>query len=246
MDTTRLNFCFLSGLPRTGSTVLSAILSQNPLLHAGQASPVCQLMWDAQVSCETTANELLAASRRLDFQQEYISAIPHLFYAGTTATTVVDKHRSWPLPGNMAMIRRYITDTPRVIVMTRPLDEITASFIDIYRNNGRSITEAELLVDHSEPIMRAHDGVEWAKLTNEGEFLFVEYGQFMEYPEDTMDAIYQFCGLEPFNHTFDNIVCLHPETDSSYGLDGLHAVRPQLGYRQPAAVGAARYPGPGI
>jgi hypothetical protein len=141
------------------------------------------------------------------------------------------------MPDNMMLIRRYITDTPRVIVMTRPLDEIVASFIDIYRSNGKSITEAELLTDHSEPIMRSHDGVEWAKLTNEGEFLFVEYDEFMEHPEGTMDAIYQFWGLEPFNHTFSNIVCSYPESDLPHGLGGLHTVRPQLGHRQLAAVG---------
>jgi sulfotransferase len=31
---------FISGLPRAGSTLLAAILSQNPVLHAGITSPM--------------------------------------------------------------------------------------------------------------------------------------------------------------------------------------------------------------
>ncbi len=40
------NFYFISGLPRTGSTLLSSILYQNPLIHTEGNSALCQLMWD--------------------------------------------------------------------------------------------------------------------------------------------------------------------------------------------------------
>ena len=36
-------FHFISGLPRSGSTMLSAILRQNPRFHAGMSSPVASL-----------------------------------------------------------------------------------------------------------------------------------------------------------------------------------------------------------
>ncbi|MBD2040099.1 sulfotransferase, partial [Microcoleus sp. FACHB-672] len=35
---------FISGLPRSGSTLLSAILRQNPRFHAGMTSPVGALV----------------------------------------------------------------------------------------------------------------------------------------------------------------------------------------------------------
>ncbi len=34
------NFHFISGLPRSGSTLLAALLRQNPRFHAGMTSPV--------------------------------------------------------------------------------------------------------------------------------------------------------------------------------------------------------------
>lgn len=35
---------FISGLPRSGSTLLSAILTQHPDVHAGMSSPVASLI----------------------------------------------------------------------------------------------------------------------------------------------------------------------------------------------------------
>ncbi|MBU6418016.1 MAG: sulfotransferase, partial [Xanthomonadaceae bacterium] len=37
-------FHFISGLPRSGSTLLAAILRQNPRFHAGMTSPVADIM----------------------------------------------------------------------------------------------------------------------------------------------------------------------------------------------------------
>ena len=39
---------FLSGLPRSGSTLLGALLKQNPKLHSGMSSPVGGLVGRVQ------------------------------------------------------------------------------------------------------------------------------------------------------------------------------------------------------
>ena len=106
------NFIGLSGLPRTGSTLLSAILSQNPEIHAEGNSAVCQLMWDAQCSINGTANQQLIASDRLDTGIEIIKNIPNIYYKDITASTVIDKCRSWTLPDNMAMLNKYFEHKP--------------------------------------------------------------------------------------------------------------------------------------
>ena len=40
-----MNFYFDCGLPRSGSTLLTALLNQNPFIHAGTLSPVFELMY---------------------------------------------------------------------------------------------------------------------------------------------------------------------------------------------------------
>jgi sulfotransferase len=226
-----MTFVALSGLPRTGSTLLSAILSQNPEIHAEGNSAVCQLMWDMQQSCEITAAQQLQANNRQADQDALVAAIPAIYYRSVKAQHIVDKCRSWTLPDNMAMMRRYITDDPKVIVMTRPLDEIVASFVRLRKANGWEDPEAGLLDPMSEPIMRSQFGVDHARATNTGEFLFIQYADLVSDPQAVIDKIYSFCEWELFTHDFENVTNKHPEDDSVYGLLGMHDVRPTVSLR---------------
>jgi len=227
-----MTFVALSGLPRTGSTLLSAILSQNPEIHAEGNSAVCQLMWDMQVSCEFNAVEQLKANRRLEDQDALISSIPAIYYRNVKSTHIVDKCRSWTLPPNMEMIRRYITNDPKVIVLTRPIDEIVQSFVRLRKENGwTGNLEEGLLEPGSEPIMRSLDGVTLAKESNSGEFLFIEYADLISDTDEVLSKIYKFCDFEPFTHDLTNIVNMHPEDDSVYGLAGQHEIRNTISVR---------------
>jgi sulfotransferase len=228
-----MSFIALSGLPRTGSTLLSAILDQNPDIHAEGNSAVCQLMWDMQQSCEGAASEQLQANNRQATQDHLVRAIPAIYYKDTTATYIFDKCRSWTLPANMNMLRRYVTDNPKVIVLTRPVDEIVQSFVQLRKANGwTGDLESGLLIPDSEPIMRSLSGVKWAQENNNGEFLFIEYADLVANTQGVIDSIYEFCGFDSFAHDFDMIVNNHPENDSVYGLIGQHDIRSNIGLRK--------------
>ena len=231
-----MSFIALSGLPRTGSTLLSAILDQNPEIHAEGNSAVCQLMWDMQVSCETVASEQLTANNRQATQDSRVSAIPAIYYRNTKATHIVDKCRSWTLPANMDMLKRYVRDDPKVIVLTRPIDEIVQSFVELRKANGwQGDVESDLLIPDSEPIMRSLNGVKWAQENNNGEFLFIEYADFVADTQGVIGSIYEFCGFDSFAHDFDMIVNNHPENDSIYGLIGQHDIRSNISLRKALA-----------
>jgi sulfotransferase len=226
------NFVGLSGLPRTGSTLLSSILSQNPEIHAEGNSAVCQLMWDMQCSVYRSCNEQLTASNRIDTGIELIKNIPNVYYEDVTASTVIDKCRSWTLPDNVKMLNKYFEHKPKIIVLERPLVEIVQSFVALRQaNNWQGDLEQGLLDDWSEPIMRSYEGVKWAKANNNGEFLFVQYDDLLNNTKSTIDKLYEFCELESFEHDFNNIVNKHPENDEVYGMLGQHDVRPTIAKR---------------
>ena len=220
---------FLSGLPRTGSTLLSSILSQNPEIYAGGNSSVCQLMWDMQVSCETTASEQLLANNKINIKNDLIKAIPYIYYKDVNQKYIIDKCRSWTLPANLELIKNYITPTPKIIVLTRDIDEIVESFVKLRKNSGwtKNLKE-DLLVEGSEPIMRSLNGVKYAKENNNGEFLFIDYHEFISSPKDTINSIYDFFEIERYPHYFKNIVNLYPENDEVYGLKGMHDIKPNI------------------
>ncbi len=221
-------FVALSGLPRTGSTLLSAILSQNPEIHAEGNSAVCQLMWDMQQSVFNS--EQMKASRK-DLTNQLVSPIPHTYYSDVAKPIVVDKCRSWTLPANMQMLNRYFDNAPKVIVLVRPMVEIVASFMSLRKANGWQDLEAGLLDDGSEPIMRSLAGVEWARKNNNGEFLFVTYDELVDDTQATLERIYKHCNWKSFDHNLDEIVNTHKENDDVYNLAGQHDVRPQISRR---------------
>jgi sulfotransferase len=223
---------FLSGLPRAGSTMLSSILGENPLIHAEGNSAVCQLMWDMSVSCETNSQEQLIANNRFDTQIQLVSEIPQIYYQNIDRPIVVDKCRSWTLESNLRMIKEYICPNPKIIVLTRPIDEIVQSFIRLGIENNKVFKSKELLSPGSEPIMRSLQGVDWAKKNNAGEFLFVEYSDLVSYTKEVIASIYSFCEWDYFEHDLSNIVNRSPENDSVYGLLGMHEVRSSPCFRQ--------------
>tara|TARA_Y100001951_G_C11210849_1_gene222865 strand:+ start:182 stop:775 length:594 start_codon:yes stop_codon:yes gene_type:complete len=197
-------------------------------------------MWDVQVSCEDAASEQLAASNRTDFQDDLLSRIPDLYYRHVSEPTVVDKCMVWTLPANFDLIKRYITPDPKIVVTTRPLDEIVESFENVYRRAGLELDVSILWIEGTAPVMRSDEGVRWARENNSGEFLFVEYADFMADPAATLERVYDHYGLPVFDHDFDNIMCRNQENESVHGVPGLHTVRQELGIRSALTLAAAR------
>jgi hypothetical protein len=184
-------------------------------------------MWDVQVSCWNSEQ----LKNTLDIETKLISSIPKIFYDGIDKN-IIDKCRSWTLQPNLELIKKYITDTPKIIVMTRPIIDIVKSFVFIRQMNGWDNPEFGLLDDGSEPIMRSLDGVNHAKNINTGEFLFVEYNELIDCPKETIDKIYDFCEWEKFNHNFSNIINHYPENDMALNMAGLHDIRKEIGRRK--------------
>ena len=224
----------LSGLPRTGSTLLSALLSQNPAIHAEGNSGLCQIMWDTQRSCNHFAREELEANNRLYSVNDIVSQLPHSYYKRNSPEEkiVVDKCRTWLLPSNIKMLDNFVDENTKVVVLVRPIIEIVRSFVKVLKVNGRYTKEEEreLLVPASDPLMRPLVALLEAQKDTSGRFLFVPYKSLVEDTAQTLKGIYDFCGWEQFIHNTNNVKPKYPENDSAYYLKGLHTVRKKVAY----------------
>jgi hypothetical protein len=166
-----------------------------------------------------------------DLKDKLISKLPDTFYEDASGF-IIDKCRSWTLQPNLDLIYKYITETPKIIVMTRPVIEIVKSFVFIRQMNGWDNPEEGLLDEGSEPIMRSLAGVNYAKEINTGQFLFVEYQDLLDKTNNTLDMIYEFCGWEKFKHNLNDIKNLTPENDEALNLAGLHDIRASISKRE--------------
>jgi sulfotransferase len=232
-------FICLSGLPRAGSTLLSAILSQNPLLHAEGNSAVCQLMWDMHTSCSSSAKEQLIANKREKTTvHALISQIPQIYYKDAPEKIIIDKCRSWTIEANIALLQKYVDKDYKIIILERSVVDIVKSFVKLYRANGITGDIAtKLLQPNSEPIMRSIMGINKVKKNNRpNHYLFIQYTDLINDPEQSINKIYAFCGWAPFAHNFKKVDCKYPEADEVYGLKGMHKIHPTVGQRENPVV----------
>lgn len=227
-------FYGISGLPRTGSTLLSAILSQNPDIHAEGLSALCQLLWDTQFSCDNYAKDAFWACDKEYLRDVLLNELPETYYRQSSKPIVIDKCRSWTLPANLKLFKNYVNSNPKIVVLVRPVAEIVSSFVSLRKANGwdELDLESDLFEDGSEPLMRSLAGVEWARKNNNGEFLFVSYDELVNDTKSTLEKIYSYYGLPYFEHDLFNIEAKTGRIDGKYNLVGLHDIRRTVSKRK--------------
>lgn len=247
LKTQQKAYYFMAGLPRSGSTLLSAILNQNPRIHSGPSSPVTSIMLALE---DTIANdELFRAYPKPAQAAEIISNVIKHYYSDVDKPVIIDKNRSWV--NRMHYIPGYFGIEPKIICPVRNVDEILASFIAMHKRNpfdanGRINFIDEMLVKTNTPLTddnrceflaspngilgQSVAGIRQALMEGrQRQIHFVEYDDLINHPQETMRKLYDFLGEEYFEHDFTNIVNQHKEDDAQvYGLADMHDVRATL------------------
>ena len=90
-------FHFISGLPRAGSTLLAAILKQNPRFRAGMTSPLADIM--GVVIAEASSKNDFSFAVSDDQRVSLLRGLVENFYAGPAGAEVTfDTSRLWYAP----------------------------------------------------------------------------------------------------------------------------------------------------
>jgi sulfotransferase len=216
---------FLSGLPRTGSTLLTAILAQNPNVFTDGSSPIARLLFGMWRTCEAFAGESLIRVNRTDFTDEILYEIPRLYYKDVKQDVIVDKDRAWG-KDDLGLIK-YCADEPRILMMIRPITEITKSFI-YFKTKIKDLLPARGILSPDDPYLAAVQNTAYALENVSEKYLFGTYDQLVTDPDNFLRQVYDFWGIEGFQHQYDEIENPRPENDKPFRLDGLHEIRSKL------------------
>lgn len=231
-------FHFISGLPRAGSTLLSAILRQNPRFHAGMSSPLASLFDGiiAQVSAGSELSTMVNEEQRARILRGLFDS----YYDDLDSAVIFDTNRAWTakLPALMRLFPR-----AKVICCVRDVAWVMDSLERQYRNNAFEHTrlfnnpaERSTVYTRVEALAHANRLVGFAwHATREAcysEFaprvLVLEYDLLTQRPSEVFKLIYEFIGEAPFAHDFANVEYDAPEFDAQLGMDGLHRVRAKV------------------
>lgn len=240
MQTAPQKYHFISGLPRSGSTLLAAILRQNPRFHAGMTSAVGALFGAMlqQFAAGTEFGPVITQEQR----RRLVRGIFDAYYADQAGKGVVfDTNRMWS--ARMPALMDQFPDA-KVIACVRNVAWIMDSLERRYRANPYELTrlfndetERNTVYSRVDTLAQRNRlvGYAWTALKEAfyGEhaqsLLIVDYDLLAQTPQKVVPLIYQFLGEEPYEHDYGNVQYDAPEFDASLGVNGLHKIRPKVG-----------------
>lgn len=241
-------YYFMAGLPRSGSTLLSSILNQNPRLYSGPSSPVLPTMYAVENHLQN--DELFCGYPKPQQAYSIISNVINHFYGDIEKPAIIDKNRAWT--ARVAHIEHYITKKAKIICPVRDIEEILTSMIMMIRRNPYKDGNPKInfideqLIKLNIPLndnnrceyIAGKNGILGQSLSAiiEGfeqgyvdRFHFVEYNDLVNNPKDTLKKLYEFLDEEPFDHEFNNIININRENDmDTYGIEDMHEVRSEI------------------
>jgi sulfotransferase len=232
-------FHFISGLPRSGSTLLAALLLQNPRFHAGMTSPVGSLF--AGMLNQFSAGSEFAPVIDQPARRRLLRGLFETYYADHAHSEVIfDTNRQWcaRLPALLDLFPQ-----AKVIACVRNVAWIMDSLERLYRANPYENTklfaddnERNTVYSRVETLAQRNRlvGYAWSALkeayygAQADALLVVEYEMLAQAPEKVLRLIYQFMGEPWFEHDFERVHYDAPSFDEALGVSGLHRVRPRV------------------
>jgi len=226
---------FISGLPRSGSTLLAGILRQNPRFHAGMTTPV-GAMYLALEGAMSRRNEGAVFINEVQ-RRDVLKGLFASYYDAIEKDKVVfDTNRIWctKLPALTQLF-----PNARVICCVRDVPWIMDSFERLVRKNAFELSGIFGFEPGSTVYTRVNrlatsDGVVGYALDalKEGFFgeqamrlVLLEYEALVRAPKSALELLYGFLGEPPFEHDFDNVEYQADDFDLALGTPGLHTVR---------------------
>ena len=105
-------FLGLSGMPRSGTTLLSSILCQNPNIYSEGTSPLGHIMYETfNLLQKNSYNEMFNANKRPDTFFNIVSGLPEIYYNKVNEPIIIDKSRVWTGQECLYIMSNFITST---------------------------------------------------------------------------------------------------------------------------------------
>jgi sulfotransferase len=238
---------FMAGLPRSGSTVLSAILNQNPEIYSSPQTDLIGMLYNLESTIPTYE------SFRAGLLHQGFASVMHgmkdTFYSHIDKPVIIDKNRGWGTPYNWDHISPYVSQDGKVILTMRPILEVLASFVKVSKesqkvtqhlqylnpnlwvSNYRDETDAivdNLMMPNGE-IDRAIFSIANLLQNHKDRVHVVWFDDLLDNPVTTLDGIHEFLGLDLFDYNYNKIQAVDKHDDlNAYGIVGLHDVNKKL------------------
>lgn len=233
-------FNMIAGLPRSGSTLLTSILNQNPKFYSGIVDPLCDVL-----ASSVRAFSIPGSSTQCTEEQKIngLSGLIDGYYSHLNAEVVFNTSRTWT---SYLPLIQTLRPNAKVICCVRDIPWILDSFELLFMKNPTTHSSSMLgyvspedshtfnLYTRVHRAMNESSGViaRFLNSMRQGYYspygntmLFVEYEDLARSPERTMKKIYEFIEEPYYDHDFNNVEVSYDEFDAAVQLNGMHKIR---------------------
>jgi sulfotransferase len=228
---------FIVGLPRSGSTMLAALLNQNPRVYATGPSAAYHLFSNlyTAMSDDGEAASLLEDAQRASV----LKAVIHAVHGPKqdAKPVVFDTNRKW-----LFRIEQLVELFPlcQFVVSVRNPAQILSS---LERSRRSSVLRQSRLFHSHESLeqrlqrLMAPDGMVGSGMLlvkdvlqgpHAERCLVIDYNRLVQQPDATMQALYRFIREPEFNHDFEDFFYEAPDFDAFLNTSGLHTIKGPL------------------
>jgi sulfotransferase len=235
-------YYFISGLPRSGSTLLSAILKQNPEFYADVSSPLEPIIRSVTdvISTHESSSNILEDQRKNIFH-----GIFNGYYQHIEKPIIFDTSRLWT---KKTSFLKEVFPYTKIICLVRDIVSILNSFEVIFSKNSlysiKILDNNQNIFSRCEEMMYQDTGMiatPWQFLqegyaANPDMIHFIEYNNLCLNPETTMKELYEFIEKPYYSHDFDNLEYSNTNFDKVANLTDLHTIRKRVEYKPPRCI----------
>ena len=218
---------FLSGVPRSGSTVLAAILNQNPMTHVSTTSALGAAL-DGLATAWHRDNLLVNNDPDRSKLAHTMRGVIDAFYEEVPKPVIIDKARNWPIPVIMQAMGQVLGHKPKIIATVRSIPDCMASFVRVAKpeNLDEFLTNGNLAAHLKQSYQTLQGGYAYDPEC----FLFVEYEDLLANPQAELERIHNFLDLPHFEYDLKNIdgSTVKEDDENLHGTAGLHDIKPVL------------------
>jgi sulfotransferase len=235
-------YYFISGLPRSGSTLLSAILKQNPDFYADIASPI-------QKISEISTNIITGGENNFNIgenqRKNLMYGIFDGYYKHIKKPVIFDSSRSWT---KKTTFLKTLFPNTKILCTVRDIISILNSFESLLNKNcfytkqiNEKIFSENIFIRIEElferEILNYHSFLLEGYTLNPEMIMIIEYEDLCKTPEKIMKKIYEF--LEKpyyFQHDFENLEYSNKNFDMTCNLKNLHTIKRKIEYLSPKYI----------
>jgi len=235
-------FYFMAGIPRSGGSLISSIISQNPDIYVSPQSVLPNTLGAMYNQYQSKENK---DSDQWDSIYSVMETIIPTFYSGKKEKHIIDRNFSWLDPHPYLIIEHHLKNPIKVICPVRNIMDVLASWNRLCENDLNNFYDVSIMKNDKTKRPMADKRADYFMNTDSLEngikrnidntkralhhqiknnVMIVEYDNLILNTKSVINNIYKFLEIKNYDHDFKNISSPHKYTDG-WGIKNHHKIK---------------------